>query len=352
MKEEKNIYEILDSGNTYKEYFEVLSNEIPEFLYDYINTPEMLRLDKISALVGADYTKLFNLRSFYSSLVHSIGVALIIWNFTKDKKQTLSGLFHDIATPAFKHVIDFLNRDYEKQESTEELTTSIIKNSKEIMSLLERDNIKLEEVNDYKIYPIADNDTPKLSADRLEYTFSDAYVLTQVWDVEKIREMYKDIVIMQNEDGIEELGFKTLSIAEEFIDGASKLWYILQGNKDKIKSQFIADVIKSMNNQGLINKEDLYKLTEQEIINRIENCEDIKISEAFKKFRNTSEIEEGENKPENKYGVSLKVKRRYIIPLVNEKRLNDVSVKDKNLIDKFLVYKSPKYGWFEFDFKG
>ena len=42
------------------------------------------------------------------------------------------------------------------------------------MDLLKRDNIKLEEVDDYHIYPVADNDTPKLSADRLEYSLSNA----------------------------------------------------------------------------------------------------------------------------------------------------------------------------------
>ncbi len=40
------------------------------------------------------------------------------------------------------------------------------------MNLLTRDNIRVEEVLDYHIYPIADNDTPKLSADRLEYALS------------------------------------------------------------------------------------------------------------------------------------------------------------------------------------
>ena len=114
----------------------------------------------------------YNDKYFYSTLTHSVGVALIIWNFTHDKKQTLSGLFHDIATPTFKHCIDFLNGDSETQESTEEKTEEIIKNSKEISFLLARDNIKIEEVSDYHIYPIADNDTPKLSADRLEYTLS------------------------------------------------------------------------------------------------------------------------------------------------------------------------------------
>ncbi len=146
-----------------KEYFNILAPEgIPSFLYDYIHTKEMQRIGKISITCGTKYTKLFHHKFDFTNLEHSIGVALIIWNFTKDKKQTLSGLFHDIATPTFKHCIDFMNGDHQKQESTEELTTKIIKDSKEIMSLLNRDGIKLEEVDNYKLYPIADNETPKL----------------------------------------------------------------------------------------------------------------------------------------------------------------------------------------------
>ena len=134
---------------------------------------------------------------------HSIAVSLIIWNFIKDKKQTLAGLFHDIATPVFKHCIDFMNKDYEKQESTEERTTKIIRESKEIMELLKRDNIKLEEVSDYHIYPIADNDTPKLSADRLEYTLSNGLgAIKKLWDLDDIRKVYKDIEIQKNEENI------------------------------------------------------------------------------------------------------------------------------------------------------
>ena len=161
----KNLNEMI------KEYFNILSNDIPEFLYDYIDTKEMQKQRNISVSCGTIYSKLFNINLWYSSLDHSVAVALIIWNFTRDKKQTLAGLFHDIATPTFKHCVDFINKDYEKQESTEELTVKIISESKEIMSLLKRDGIKIEEISDYHIYPIADNNTPQLSADRLEYIF-------------------------------------------------------------------------------------------------------------------------------------------------------------------------------------
>lgn len=153
-------YDNLD--NLRKEYFKVLSPVFPEWLLDFIDTPEIQRLSGISMVCGTDYSKIYDYVSFNSTLDHSVGVALIIWNFTKVKKQTLAGLFHDIATPTFKHCIDFMNGDSEHQESTEERTEQIIKNSKKIMDLLNRDGIKVEEISDYHIYPIADNDTPKL----------------------------------------------------------------------------------------------------------------------------------------------------------------------------------------------
>ena len=156
----------------------------------------MQKQSGISVSCGTYYSKLFpEITLWNSNLNHSVAVALIIWNFTKDKKQTISGLFHDIATPAFKHCIDFMNGDYEKQESTEELTETIIKNSKDIMKLLNRDNIKLEEVIDYHIYPIADNDSPKLSADRLEYTLSDGLVTQDAFTLESIDRIYNNIKI-------------------------------------------------------------------------------------------------------------------------------------------------------------
>lgn len=216
-----NYIENLDE--TIQKYFKILSNEFPEFLYDYINTPEMQKQAGISVSCGTIYSKMYN-QMWYSSLDHSVAVALIIWNFTKDKKQTLSGLFHDIATPIFKHTIDFMNKDYEKQESTEELTTKIICESKEIMNLLQKDGIKVEEISDYHIYPIADNDTPMLSSDRLEYTLSNGLGATEkIWGLDEIEEIYKNIEIQKNEEGIQELGFKDIKIAEKFVKTMSIL---------------------------------------------------------------------------------------------------------------------------------
>lgn len=339
-----------------KEYFNILSPEIPSFLEEYIETPEMQKQSWISVSCGTYYSKLFpEIKMWYSSLDHSVAVALIIWNFTKDKKQTLAGLFHDIATPVFKHTIDFMNGDYEKQESTEEITTQIIANSKEIMELLNRDNIKIDEVNDYHKYPIADNDTPQLSSDRLEYTLSNGFgVRKQLWDLEKIKQIYQNIEIQKNEKGIEELGFKNKEIAEEFVENMSILSISYMDGKTKLSMQFLADIIKKMNNKHLITKRDLYNLSEQEIIQKIEKCKIDNIATIFKKWKNITEAYESDTLIKNKYCKSIKTKIRYINPLARENgefiRISEASEKARKDIDNCLNFKTKKYAYFDFNF--
>ena len=120
----------LDKVNSeIKDYFKILEPEFPEWLNEYINTKELLKQQYISITCGTIYSNLFESDFLFSNLDHSIAVSLIIWHFTHSKVQTLSGLFHDIATPVFKHCVDFLNGDYMVQESTEDLTTDIIRNS-------------------------------------------------------------------------------------------------------------------------------------------------------------------------------------------------------------------------------
>lgn len=331
-----------------KQYFSILSEEFPDFLKDYIDTKPMQRIGKIGCSCGCDYTKLFKNQFFYSNLEHSIGTALIIWHFTKDKKQTLAGLFHDIATPVFKHTIDFMNGDHEKQESTEELTTHMIKSSVEIRKLLERDQILVEEVDNYHQYPIADNDIPKLSADRLEYTFANAFYFKPIWNLADVKQMYDNIEIQTNEEGIQELGFKDIKIAEKFVKGASQMWPMWISSKGKVTMQFLTDTIQEMKNKHLITIEELYTLSEKEIIQKMKYCPDQHISHCFRQFQNLTEVHESNQPVENKYCIGVKTKRRYIIPLVQNIRIDKVSYQANEQINQFLQYEPKPYAYLDF----
>lgn len=350
----KTYFETLDKK--LKEYFNILSEEVPEFLYEYIGTPEMQKQGRISVTCGSCYTKLIDIDQWYSSLDHSVAVALIVWHFTKDKKQTLAGLLHDIATPAFKHCIDFMNGDSEKQESIEERTTDIIKNSKEIMSLLSKDNICLEEVSDYKLYPIADNDTPRLSADRFEYTFSSGLTFYRVWELDLIKEVYSNIIVSKNEEGKDELTFKDKIVCEKYIKTVSKLWPKWVNDEDRTVMQFLADMCKSLNKINKLDVEDLYSLSEEEVINRFKNCQDKYLENAWENFSNCDKVFQSKTPVANKYCINVTSKTRYVNPLVEidntTKRIYDISNESKKYIDEYLKFpKGGYYTYFDFDFK-
>ena len=329
-----------------KEYFKVLEKDYPEWLNEYINTEALLKQQYISVTCGTIYSDLFESDFFYSSLDHAIAVALIIWHFTHDKKQTLSGLFHDIATPVFKHSVDFLNGDYMTQESTEDLTTTIISNSKEIMSLLKRDNIKIEEVDDYHIYPIADNDTPKLSSDRLEYSLSNALFTYNLSTIEEIKELYEDLEIQINENGIEEISFKTKKLARKFVKITSKLSVIYRDDRTRYSMQLLADIVKKLNEENLLTLEDLYNLKESEVIEMIENHE---YKEIFNTWKKAKKVKTSDVEPKDVYYVHHGAKVRYIDPLVNGERISNICKIAKSMIDKNLSYDMTKYVYLDFN---
>lgn len=329
-----------------KRYYKILSNDFPEFLNDYIETKELQKLDGVCQICGAYWRIEGIYDDMYSVLKHSIGVALIIWHFTHDKKQTIAGLFHDIPSPAFKHCIDFMNGDALKQESTEKQTSDVLRNSEEIMNLLKRDGIALEEVSNFKIYPIADNSTPRLSADRLEYTFMNGTHYKKVWDLDGIAQIYNDIYVTKNEDGLDELSFKSVSMSEKFVNGASELWPLWVRSEDTITMYFFGDIIKKMYEKAYMTKEDLYNHSEKEIIGLIENCEDVSISNEFKEFMNSDDFVDCDEYRADKFCVSRNVKRRYINPLVIDKRVTEISEIAKRKIDGYLNMPRTKYVYY------
>ena len=348
----------LESLNpTIKEYYSILSSEFPDFLLDYINTPRMMKLDNISVSCGMIYSKMFKVDFWYSTLSHSIAVALIIWNFTHDKKQTLAGLFHDISTPVFKHCIDYMNGDANTQESTEDLTEALILESDEIISLLMRDNIKVEEVSNYHIYSIADNDIPKLSADRLEYTFINALgQIKKIWDLEDVREIYKHITIVENENKELEMCFDDLNIAERFTKVMSELSVIYTEDKRRFGMQFLGDIMKRMSNANLISISDLYELSEKDVIERIRNCNKFNISNCFKIWQESLDVKISDTLIKDKYCVNIGAKKRYIDCLVKTSnginRISNVSDKAKQCIKACLDYDFDRYIYMDFNFDG
>ena len=336
-----------------KKYHSILCNDYPSFLDEYISLPIMQRLSGVGLLCGTDWTPLFNNSFFYSRLDHSIGVALIVWNFTHDKKQTLSGLFHDISTPAFSHVTDFRNDDALTQESTEALTSKMINEDIDLSAKLFKDGIYKYEVDDYHKYPIADNDIPGLSADRLEYMFPSGASLCDAWTLEEIEGIYKSIKVLTNEKGLCELGFSCTESAVEYVRKFCDISMILQRNEDKVSMQLMADIITRAISCGLIAENELYAMDESYIIecfdNMLKKDVDAVFKRLYKTFRGMKEIVRSDSQISKMYCVNVAVKRRYVDPLVEcsngeARRISSMDKEAHSIIESFKKYEDKPFG--------
>lgn len=339
-----------------REYLQVLSPEFPAWLLKYIAAPEFQRLSGVSMDCGVSFCGIYSNRNYCSVFAHSIGVALLLWRFTHDKKQTLAGLLHDIASPAFKHTIDYMNGDAETQESIEERTSEIIRNSRVITRQLKRDGIMPGEVSDFGLFPLADNPMPNLAADRLEYTLSDSLFMYEIWTLDQIRRFSDNIMILHNENGIEELGFRDLEVAKDYTQGALGFLATCHSDEDRAIMQFLADIFKSMMLRDLLTLDDLYAMSEREVADWILSCGDKTISDAFRNFQRATTVYGGAVAKKDRYCTSVKAKVRYVVPLVRgdsetgDRRLTELSKTISQDIIKYLDAKQSKFIGFDFEF--
>ena len=302
----------------------------------------MQRLKDVGMHCGCEYTSfpMFVGLDNYSRYKHSVGCALIVWHFTQDRRQTIAALLHDIATPTFAHVVDFLNGDHLKQESTENGTVNIIASSPEIMTRLKEWNIELEEVADYHVYPIADNDSPKLSADRLEYTLSNL-VNYRITPTEKIKEWYDHLMVGKNEEGEDELMFDDFQIAEAFCLSALETSKIYVADEDRFAMQTLSELLCKHITRGVLSKNDLYR-TESEVIALLQQDEEAR--QDWERFRALRHIHRG-----NHAGAKTVLsKRRYINPYLNGKgRMVHLSDMFAQALELFLSQRLDEPLWGE-----
>jgi hypothetical protein len=317
----------------------IYANETPALLHQLAQTPEMRRLSDIGMHCGCEYASFPTYKRaklHYTRLMHSIGVASIVWHFSRDIRQAAAGMLHDIATPVFAHTIDFMNKDYLAQESTENLTLSMIEASEGITALLDEHGIPVEDVGDYHRYPIADNDTPMLSADRLEYTLGNGCILHDE-GLEPTRAIYEDLCVAENEAGAMELSFRSLGCAKRFVGIALRNSYTYVSDEDRFAMQRLSDILRHALDIGAIAAHDLYA-TEREVIEKLRA--DADLSAAWDAYTQISGVESSQDKPGDRYSVNISAKRRYIDPLVlvggAGKRLSELDAGVKRDIDAFL----------------
>lgn len=307
-----------------KYYLELLGySDMPDFIIKYLSCPSLIRLKDVGYFCGMDYASkdIYDFREYISRYDHSLTVALIVYKLTHDKKATIAGLFHDIATPCFSHVIDYMNKDHEKQETTEEYTDFVIENDIWLCHCLEEDGIYLGDIVDFKKYSIVDNDRPKACADRI-----DEVVLTGIgWTKNISKNDIKNIVMamrmFKNENEELEIGFNSLEVAKLVLKVSESIDSYCHSKEDFYMMELLAKITKYAIDMNIICYDDLYKLNEKELFNILEESSDLYLKELIMEFKTKKKEDIEDVKVSN-------VKIRDLNPLVNGERLRLVRTRN------------------------
>lgn len=302
----------------YNEYLNSIC-KIPSFLNKYLNVPCLVRLKKIGYFCGMDYASkdIYDFREEISRYDHSLTVALLTWKYTHDKKATIAGLFHDVATPCFAHVIDYMNKDYANQESTEEYTEEIIKKDKELRRCLRIDKLKYSDICDFKQFSIVDNKRPKLCADRYDGIILTGYNWTKGIELEDIIEFNNNLCVYTNEDNELELGFIDKDICLRVLEVSDEIDKICHSNEDNYMMELLADITRMSIDSKIIEYDDLYVLTEDELFNKINCSVNTNLQSLLDKFYNIKMSEVPDT-------VMIEVKKRDLNPLCGDGRIKNI----------------------------
>ncbi len=291
---------------------------MPEFLKKYLEVPCLLRLKDIGYFCGMDYASknIYDFKEKVTRYDHSITTSLITWYLMHDKEMTLAALFHDIATPCFSHVIDYMHKDYNEQERTEEFTNFLMKRDQKLMEYLEEDNISIEKIANFKNYSIVDNNRPLMCADRLDGIILTGFCWTKDFLVDEIYEIINSIAPIRNENDELEISFTNENIANRVYEVNDNINVYCHSSEDNYMMELLADITKEAINKGIIIYEELYILKEEEVLSKIKNSNEKELIEKLEKFE-TIKISEI---PET---ILPQVKERKINPLVLRKRLKN-----------------------------
>ena len=301
--------------------WEIYDKQMPDFIRPFLKSASLERLQGVGMNCGCEYTgfPLFRKVLPYSRWDHSVGAALITWRMTREEAPTLAALFHDIAAPVFAHVIDFVKGDYVHQEATEAGTAVRIREDQLLTDLLAERHIPLDRVAEDRLYPLVNNETPRLCADRLEYTLGNLLHFG-ICTEEEIRNMYEALTLTRAEDGAEEPAFRDRETALRFARLALRCSRIYVSDEDRYAMQRLAELIRRAMEKDVLREEDLWT-TEAEVIAGC--CRDDELRREWETFRALSRTERAEQPDERPGWRQIPAKKRWIDPLViGEERLS------------------------------
>ena len=272
-----------------KEQYENLNKEnANEKLERYFQTKTLQRLKGIGQFCGMDHIQLKPLKpiEYYSRFDHSKNIAYTASKLSDGLTISLAGAVHDVGTLAFSHVNSFKRGEALTQEHDELDVKSIVSKDEEFLQYLSEDGISLSDICTASRYPLIDKPVPTLCLDRVDGILTTCLIWQHTHSFEEIKKLYYMIGYCDNLNGqavdpfnerlqnfegeivLDEWGSATY---EDFFHAIHVYSRIMLGKESRYMMEVLGLTLQYYEDIGLITEQDLFQLSEQEIIEKILN---------------------------------------------------------------------------------
>ncbi|HPD81758.1 MAG TPA: HD domain-containing protein [Candidatus Pacearchaeota archaeon] len=273
------------------------NQEINEaILLDLINSNSIKRLKDISQIGMPDEYLSF---SGFSRYEHSLGVMILLKRLRANLEEQVAGLLHDISHTPFSHVIDWVIGDPTKEDYQDSIFREFLEKS-DSFDILKKHKLNTELISDLNNFKLLERESPKLCADRLDYS------LRQI-RMEKGKELankiFGDLCVYENQ-----IAFNSLEVArlfgKEYMNLQTLRW---AGDEMRSKYYILSETLKEALNKSLIEFNQFYG-TEKPILKILNNSNNELI------LSNLNLLKKGFSVIEDENGIELKKKFRYVDP--------------------------------------
>lgn len=270
-----------------EKYNKMYKNNYAGPLDKYFKTKTMQRLKGKGLFCGMDYVgvEMLRPREYYSRYDHSRNIGYAAWTLSEDLKCALTASFHDIGTLSFAHANSFKKGDALNQENDELDVKSVLLKDEEILTYLNEDGIKLNDVIDATKYPLIDKEIPALCLDRVDGILATCLFWAKTHNFKQIKELYYMLCYFENLNGMNiDLSSERLvnfngeivinehhvdANYEDFFTAINVYSKILLSKESRYMMELLGLVLKFYEDMKIINESQLFHFSEQANIDRM-----------------------------------------------------------------------------------
>ena len=331
----------IESRNDFlRDIHSVYSHDISNFVCSLADLPDLQRISQVSKNGGVEYSCFNTMAYKYTLLDHSFGVAIILEKFKQSRPHIIEAMFHELASPSFGKSIEYLKEYFNKEDYESPAFEDCLVSKDLLFEGVSSSEFNVTDCANFKDYVLGFADFPKLSAENLEYIFTNAY-FSGLCDLHEIEAMYSKVSICKNEDIVDEFCFTDPERAFEFFKLSIEVGKINRSYEAKITRRLISDVLMLMVRREEIYFDDLYKYSDKGIINIGEECSDKRIQEGWQEVLSLDKVDLKftPTADKSKYCVKTEEKSIYVDPLIRTKngifRLSKVDERVEEELDKY-----------------